>query len=306
MKKNSLLIIVYFGNFTVSAKKSLASLLENNIDVMLFSDSHVTNNYKNFYYNHLDSTLLSQIVENKLQIKQNFDSAYKLCDYKILFPFIFTDYYKKDYAYIGFCDVDVLYGDINSFIDLPIKKNVDVIGNRGHFTLINSSYYDKLYSKLISKDTFPIFKHILESKHNYAFDEFQFLHKLLKLDKNISWNIDISKQAVDLNYYHKDYFCSNRNTEIMSIEKNNQIINVILKNKTSEKVSYIHFQKREIPFQVFKVNSKFIVNNNFSFSDKFLYFMKIFKKRVKAKLTSEPIIRKKYYANKFLESIIEK
>lgn len=309
LNSNSLLIITYFGNFTDAAQKSLESLLENDIDVMLFADSEVLYKKNNFYFNNMNALLLKNIVEAKMNLKQNFKSYYKLCDFKVFFPFIFSDFYTKEYDYVGFCDLDVLYGDINSFIDSPTTEYFDVIGNRGHFTLFYSKYYNQLCSRLMSKNVFPVLKTILESKCNYAFDEFLFLHKLLKFDQsyyNIRWDSSISNCAVDLNYYTKEYYCSNRNTKVISIRKNKKTINVEFDNSNTEEVSYIHFQKREIPLEIFKKNMNFVINNNILFKDKLFYFCKIFLKRVMTKFTSEPILRKKYYSYKFVRTIFEK
>ena len=53
-------------------------------------------------------------------------SGYKLCDFKPVYGCIFYDYIK-DYDFWGYCDVDVIFGNIRSFMTDELLSEYDII-----------------------------------------------------------------------------------------------------------------------------------------------------------------------------------
>jgi hypothetical protein len=77
----------------------------------------------------------------------------KLCDIRPAYGKIFQEYIK-DYDFWGFCDVDIVWGDIRGFITQNVLKKFDIISSRknktsGHFTIFkNKGEINSLYKSI--------------------------------------------------------------------------------------------------------------------------------------------------------------
>jgi hypothetical protein len=60
---------------------------------------------------------------------------HKLCDYKVFYGLIFNDL-LIDYPYWGYCDVDVIFGKLASFLTNDILESYDKLFGLGHFCLM--------------------------------------------------------------------------------------------------------------------------------------------------------------------------
>lgn len=124
------------------------------------------------------------IASMKLKLKVNIDYPYKLCDIKPAYGFIFSDIIKG-YDFWGHGDIDVVYGDIRSFMTKEILQNYDIISSRhdyitGTFCLFrNSKEMNTLFKK--SKD----YKMVFSDNTHYCFDECNFLFLELQNGRDI-------------------------------------------------------------------------------------------------------------------------
>jgi len=104
------------------------------------------------------------------------ESGYKLCDFKPAYGFIFSDWIK-DYDFWGYCDVDVIFGNIRSFMTDELLNEYDIISARhdyltGCFALYrNNEFMRELFKQ--SKDHRKVFT----DPHNFYFDETNFAFK---------------------------------------------------------------------------------------------------------------------------------
>ena len=105
--------------------------------------------------------------------------GYKLCDFKPAYGFIFADF-VKDYDFWGYCDVDVIFGNIRAFMTDELLAEYDVISARhdyltGCFALYrNQPYFRELFKQ--SKDCRKVFtnpRNFFFDETNFAFDEFE-------------------------------------------------------------------------------------------------------------------------------------
>lgn len=167
------IILPYFGPFPNYFRFWLESCVKNpTIDFYILTD------------NVLDEVLPSNIkvvnttfhnVRLKLQKLFNFaislESPYKLSDFKPFYGQAFWDY-VSDYDFWGYCDCDVIFGNIRKFLDEKILADNSYIQALGHFHL--QKMHDKLYSdpleKAKSKDGHD-YRYILSNKRNFTFDE---------------------------------------------------------------------------------------------------------------------------------------
>lgn len=165
-------LAVYFGNLPAFSQLFLASCqLNKDIDFLLVGDAwravkgDVPENCRV-----VDMGLgeFKDRVESLMGIKPQFSSPYKLCDYKPALGVVYQEE-LKGYDYWGFCDIDIILGDMGSF--LKDLGNYDVFSVSKEFLsgplffMKNCEKINNLYRK--SKD----FELILTSDKHFSFTE---------------------------------------------------------------------------------------------------------------------------------------
>ncbi|MGC3946342.1 MAG: hypothetical protein QM762_17790 [Chryseolinea sp.] len=110
---------------------------------------------------------------NSLGFTVQIHHPYKLCDFKPTFGLLFFDLIK-DYDYWGYCDIDVVFGNIRGFITEDILEEHDIISVRhdfltGFFQLFrNNESMRRLFME--SRD----YCRVLQSPEHFCFDETNF------------------------------------------------------------------------------------------------------------------------------------
>lgn len=166
---------------------------------------------------------------------------YKICDYKPLFGRIFENYIKG-YEYWGYCDVDLLMGDIEKYLTEYSYKNYERFGAKGHFTIYkNCDKVNNLW-QCSYKEHEPIYNFNFVSKTTYScnFDEIgmNFICKKMGIsffDKQLELNTTLDTRFLHSGKY-KDF------PQIFTWENGNTYTYV----KNDEKIEkiecmYIHF-----------------------------------------------------------------
>lgn len=114
--------------------------------------------------------------ECKTKIQELFDfpinlkSPYDLCDYKVVYGELFSEELAGS-DFWGYCDTDLIFGDIRKFITGDILQKYEKVLIRGHFTLfrnrkdINAIYRNKL------PDGEESFKQVFSEDGVHHFDE---------------------------------------------------------------------------------------------------------------------------------------
>ena len=155
------------------------------IDFIIFTDERIDvllpKNIKivNYSLNNIRS-----IATKKFGFKVALPNAYKLCDFKPTYGFLFDDYIS-DYDFWGHCDIDMIFGDIRKFMTNKLLSKYEVISSRhdyvaGTFTLYkNNAKINSLFK--LSKD----YELVMKSDIHYCFDECNFLFKPLEMGISI-------------------------------------------------------------------------------------------------------------------------
>jgi hypothetical protein len=168
-------VIPYFGEFPPWMDYFLASCRRNDsIDFILLSDnSKPEASPSNIFYHSLEFDEYKEIVSSRLGIKFDPESAYKLCDIKPALGFIHKELLES-YDFWGFCDIDVVFGDIRNFLTDDLLSQVDFFSAHarrvaGHFSLMkNEKKYNESFFRV--KD----WKCVFEDQAHYGFDEKHF------------------------------------------------------------------------------------------------------------------------------------
>lgn len=112
----------------------------------------------------------------KKRIQRIFDfevclnTPYKLCDYKPTYGEAFAEE-LRDYDFWGFCDIDLIWGNIRKFITDEILEKYDRVLTRGHCSLFrNEPEVNGEYRTLDSKGCMD-YKTVFSTDRLWAFDE---------------------------------------------------------------------------------------------------------------------------------------
>jgi hypothetical protein len=225
------------------------------------------------------------------KVQSNFDfpielaSPYKLCDYRPTYGEVFEDDIEG-YDFWGYCDVDLIFGNIRKFITDDILLNHDRILALGHFSLFrNSEGINRIYRDSIGTDV-P-YKRIYASPKHFGFDEHG-KNKLYDLfyQKKIKTYINNTIFA-DIVSFYKHFVSSYArklvlNHELQELEENEnwkgkavifsfnngELIKHVYKNDnhTHKEYMYVHFQKRKLTVPQTSNYHSFVMSpNKFTF-----------------------------------------
>ncbi len=99
------------------------------------------------------------------------NNPYKLCDLRPLYGILFEQE-VQNYDFWGYCDCDLIFGDIRSFVTEDVLDSHNSILGLGHFHLQRTK--DQLYQKVLddsrTRDGLTL-REVLSSDTNYGFDE---------------------------------------------------------------------------------------------------------------------------------------
>lgn len=151
MKKTIALVIPYFGKFHNYFSLFLKSCAYNpTVDFYIFTD--IEEEYD--YPPNVHRVIMSfETLKKRIQQLYNFEiilnEPYDLCDFKVAYGEIFQEYLKP-YDFWGFCDCDLIYGDIRHFLTEDLLDKYEKLFMRGHFTLFkNVAEINQLYRNAI-------------------------------------------------------------------------------------------------------------------------------------------------------------
>jgi len=172
-KLSSVAIFVpYFGKLPNYFPLWLRSCRYNpTIDWFIFTDDQTPFDYPpnvHVEYKSFEDTRSTFQQHYKFAVALHKD-AHKLCDFKVAYGDIFSGY-CRGYDFWGYCDIDLVFGNIRNFITEDILNNHDRIFSLGHLSLFrNTDRITHLYRNTINGE--PAFEKVFSSAKHYAFDE---------------------------------------------------------------------------------------------------------------------------------------
>ena len=142
MNKHSVaLILPYFGKFPNYFPLWLKSAGANtSFTFMIFTDNDMTgyNVPANVYVHSMTLEQIRTRISRHLDFEPVLNTAYKLCDYKPMYGLIFEDY-LSGYDFWGFCDCDLIWGDMNRFITDDLLDRYGKLYRNGHLQLFRNT-----------------------------------------------------------------------------------------------------------------------------------------------------------------------
>ena len=269
-------IVPYFGRFNNYFQLFLNSCEKNsNYNWIIITDDK-----RNFYYPKNVEVIYESFEKLKEQIQTKFenieislDNPYKLCDYKPTYGYIFEKNIEK-YDYWGYCDVDLIFGNIEKCLDMKKIKKYDKIGVLGHFTIFRNT---KELRELFLND--ERYKEVLTSPKSFKFDEEygedygnsinNIFQKKNKKIYNIINLADIYVKSsnfklINYNNEEKKYFVENYKKNLFVYDDGNLKRYTVENNKlVTTEYLYIHLQKRSMNVNINNFNKYKIIPNSF-------------------------------------------
>jgi len=172
-------VITFIGKFPWYFPYFLHSCRYNpSIDFIILSDNKTipTTLPPNVKLIHYTIEQFNADASKALKFNVVVEHAYKLCDFKPAYGYIFKDL-VKDYTFWGYCDMDIIFGNIRAFMTNELLCEYDVISARhdyltGSFALFrNGLFNNALFVE--SKD----YKMVYTTSHNFCFDETNYAFK---------------------------------------------------------------------------------------------------------------------------------
>lgn len=261
MKNKIIIIACYFGKLPNYFEFWQNSCLKNkSIDFIFFTDQEIKITEQNFKVINIEFKQLIELIKNKIGYVPSKMTPYKLCDFKPAYGKIFEEYTIK-YDFWGYCDIDLIFGNISKYVNDEILNNNDVILNLGHLTIYKNDIKHKNLFKLPGSNY--DYRVVFSSNENFAFDEMSGMHKIFKANQ-IAPYMEIPVADIDKKYSrYKLYDRKNFRNQIFVYD--NAIYRYYLdkNNICKDEYIYLHFQKKKINITTKDFNKYIIAKEGF-------------------------------------------
>ncbi len=260
------IINCYFGKFPSYFQLWLDSCKFNSkFDFIIFTDIQAENYNipSNVHIIEKSWDELIKIIQSKFSFKVQIESPYKLTDFKVAYGYIFSEYLEK-YDYWGYCDIDLIFGNLSKYIFPRIFQKYEKIYRLGHLTLLENN--EKML-KLFTKKGAPFsFEEVFSSKYFYSFDEHAGLMSIAKFNNireyceedmaDISCRISRLTVSRQKNYRHQVFYYENGHVFRAYINNSGEV--------NRDEFVYIHLQKRRMKNEDKNLeNGYYILKNEF-------------------------------------------
>lgn len=164
-------IIPYFGKLPHWFQFWLNSCGNNpHIDWLLFTDDHYPFRYpKNVLVHYCSFEDIRQLAQENFDFEITLHKPYKLCAYKPAYGEIFSEF-LSDYDFWGYCDIDLIWGNLEKWLCRKEVFDYDRISHWGHCSLYKNSRENNAIYK-IKVEGVNYYKDIYTNASINGFDE---------------------------------------------------------------------------------------------------------------------------------------
>lgn len=263
-------IICYFGRFPNYMDLFLKSCsLNTDYNWIIFTDDKQRPQMypPNVKFVEMEFADMQTLIRKKINSKCICPAPYKICDYKPTFGLLFSEY-LQDSNYWGYCDMDMLFGDLNKYLSDPIHEKYDAIYNHGHLTLMrNRAKVNKAFMLPFSGIEYM---YVFTHKANFGFDEKRGIVQILKEYKYDTYIEDTFADifppeiSIPLKLINKENYAGQA-----FLWKEGKVLRITPHCNKPDEYSYIHLQKRPfIRHSVALLKKSVFYINPFSFDEK--------------------------------------
>ena len=254
-----LLINCYFGSLPNYFELWMKSCEANpEIDFLLVTDANICRTPHNINVVKITWEQLVENIQRKFEFRIKLQSPYKLTDFKPAYGYIFEDYVGL-YDYWGYCDIDLIFGNLMKFIKKPMEDNVDKIYRLGHLTIYRNN--EKMRNLFQKSGSMFSYRKVFSNKEFYSFDEHSGMIMIsMKQGVNEFYREDMADISCRMKRLtasrHKNY------SHQLFFYENGSVYRAFVSNDTvkTEEFAYIHMQKRR--FKSCDVDSAFYIKSD--------------------------------------------
>ena len=251
------IILPYFGKLPNYFNLFLYSCSKNKkVTFIVITDQTIKKTYDNIIIINKTLSDLEAEAQKKICKKCKIKSPYKLCDYKPMYGILFKEL-LKGYDYWGFCDCDLIFGDLSEIAKIANTGKYEKILDEGHLQLYKNN---EKVNNLYKNKAFPAmsYKSVIRKSSACFFDELSFNYickkKAIKTYSNKYLYADILPQYSDFNTPRDNiknqvfkYSCG----KLKRVNDDREFI-------------YIHLQKRKMSVSCARTDNYYIKPNSFS------------------------------------------
>lgn len=270
------LIIPYFGKLPTFFPYFLLTAKRNQkIDFLIYTDQKVDQfeilNAKNIEFVTLSFDDLRERIQSKFDFKISLKTPYKLCDYRVAYGLIFEEE-LKEYDYWGFCDTDVLLGDIYQFLEKHsfFENDYARYGLFGHLQIFkNSQEVNRIFMSGQGSNYRLDYQNVFTNEQSFIFDEANGIQKLFE-KSGFEQLQDKFFDDIDIRHFSFREYGEDEPKRYYSWSQKHGLksINLIDGKIVIKHPLYTHFQKRTIECPEFElVESFYVIPNKLVFGE---------------------------------------
>lgn len=251
-------IIPYFGRIPEYFHLWLKSAEANpDFTFFIYSDIHFpVSECSNVKIKHITFEQIQEKIKEKIDKNCKLNTPYKLCDYKPAYGYLFSEDIAA-FDFWGFCDLDLIFGNIGKIITQTVLQNNDKILMHGHFCLMRNSKKMALLFKQ-RYQTVLDFDYTKSTNYICHFDENGTIAYAPDFDNEIRYSFFHCFYDVPVWNYRMTFDGS----ETCVFWENGTLTQYWNNAKCFREILYIHLQKRKMIRIPQQVNGRLVIYRN--------------------------------------------
>lgn len=269
--KKYVFIVPYIGKFPDWFQLWLNSCGRNElVDWLIFTDDHTPYHYPSnviVHYRMFDE--LRQLFQSKFDFKIALNKPYKFCDFRPAYGKIFSEYIHG-YDFWGYCDIDVIWGNLGVWINDERIANYDGISHWGHCTLLrNTDKINSLFEERVDGTNY--YQDVFSNEKHYGFDENTGLNRLFRscgLKEYVIPFFDVKPELLSYKfeptYISEEFFPERIQNKVVKVDKDGVNVYGIGEDDrlVKKEFAYVHFQRRRLKSSIDVLCEEYIVTPN--------------------------------------------
>lgn len=242
MYKNKIKIIVaHFGKRPIMLDPWYISALHNeSIDFLIFTDIEEIQSKNNIEVIHMSFKEFKSLIQNNFDFQICCDTPYKICDFRPAYGEICKEY-LNGYDFWGYCDTDLVFGDIRKFFSDELLDKHDRCMIHGHISLYrNNELINSIYK---AAGCYP----------EYNYQEVYTTNDACYFDEYRGMELKCLRNNIKLFFDRQIYINANPKKTIFENKEGDHIIGIwekgrlyIDNHKEQKEILYIHICKRDM------------------------------------------------------------
>lgn len=260
--KQCVFILPYFGKFNNYFNFFLRSCKHNtDYDWVVLTDDKTPYDFPaNVRPVYMSFDECRKRFQDKFDFDISLNKPYKLCDFRPAYGYVFPELIEE-YPYWGFCDCDLIFGNLNKLLTPILQKNYDKVFAVGHLTMYRN--YPENNTRFMNE--LPgygrVYKKALTTDESVVFDESYYRvnsHRIFEADhcrlwtKDLAYNTSVLWEPISrIRYNDNEHRWRETNKVLHALywTKGNIFDYRLSSTNKPEEYLYAHFQWRKMDMQ---------------------------------------------------------